>query len=153
MAATMHMLPPQCHCNAQLKPDILCVLGHPYNYPPPVAPTPAITIQYIEFTYCNDRFPAETINRTTTKYQPLIDNLISNGWQVAPLIVLASGARATTHIPSMSALETQLKLPTTQIKNTFRQINIIAIQYAHTILTHKRWLENKQPLNNLLNHT
>jgi hypothetical protein len=111
--------------------------------PPPVAPTPAITIQYIEFTYCNDRFPAETLERKTTKYQPLLTTLISNGWQVAPLIVLASGARATTHIPSMNALGTQLKLPTPQIKNTFRQINIIAIKYAHSILIHKRRIENK----------
>ena len=144
---------PRCHCNARLKPDILCVLGHPYNSPPPAAPTSAITIQYIEFTYCNDRFPAATIERKTIKYQPLIDNLISNGWQVAPLLVLASGARATTHIPSMYALETQLKLPTQQIKNTFSQLNIIAIQYAHTILIHKRRLENKQPISNLQNHT
>ena len=140
---------PRCHCNARLKPDILCVLGHPYNSPPPVAPTPDITIQYIEFTYCNDRFPTETIERKTTKYQPLIDDLTNNGWIVAPLIVLASGARATTHIPSMKTLETQLKLPTSQIKNTFRHINIIAAQYAHSILIHKRRLENKQPITNL----
>ena len=25
----------RCHCNARLKPDILCVIGHPYNSPPP----------------------------------------------------------------------------------------------------------------------
>ena len=138
---------PRCHCNARLKPDILCVIGHPYNSPPPVAPTPDIIIQYIEFTYCNDRFPAETIERKLTKYQPLLANITDNGWIVAPLIVLASGARATTHIPSMKALETQLKLPTTQIKNTFKQLNIIATQYAHSILIHKRRLENKQPIN------
>ena len=35
----------RCHCNARLKPDILCVIGHPYNFPPPKAPTPEITIQ------------------------------------------------------------------------------------------------------------
>ena len=50
----------RCHCNARLKPDILCILGHPYNHPPPEAPTPKITIQFIEFTYCNDRFSTET---------------------------------------------------------------------------------------------
>ena len=137
----------RCHCNARLKPDILCVIGHPYNSPPPVVPTPDLTIQYIEFTYCNDRFPAETLDRKIAKYQPLINNLTDKGWIVAPLIVLVSGARATTHIPSMKALETQLKLPTTSIKNTFKQINIIATQYAHSILIHKRRLENKQPIN------
>jgi hypothetical protein len=98
-------------------------------------------------------FSAETNERKTTEYQPLINNHITRGWKVAPLIVLASGARATTHIPSMNALETKLKLPTSQIGNTFQQINIIAIQYAHSILIHKRRIENKQPINNLQNHT
>ena len=143
----------RCHCNARLKPDLLCVIGHPYNSTPPEAPTQEITIQYIEFTYCNDRFSAETLERKTMKYQPLIDNLTTRGWKVAPLIVLASGARATTHIPSMKALETQLKLHTSQIRHTFQQINIITIQYAHSILIHKRRIENKQPINNLQNYT
>ena len=30
----------RCHCNTRLKPDILCILGHPYNHPPLEAPTP-----------------------------------------------------------------------------------------------------------------
>jgi hypothetical protein len=25
----------RCHCNIRFKPDILCILGHPYNHPPP----------------------------------------------------------------------------------------------------------------------
>ena len=99
----------RCHCHTRFKPDILCVIGHPYNSPPPTAPTQEITIQYIEFTYYNDRFFAETFERKTAKYQPLINSLITRGWIVAPLIVLASGARATTHIPSMNTLETQTK--------------------------------------------
>ena len=72
--------------------------------------------------YCNDKFSAETLDRKTTKYQPLINTLTIIGWKVAPLIVLASGARATTHIPSMKALETQLKLPTPQIRHTFNNL-------------------------------
>jgi hypothetical protein len=143
----------RCHCNARLKPDILCVICHPYNSPPPETPTPEITIQFIKFTYCNDRFSAETRERKFTKYQPLINNLISRGWNVAPLIVLASCAISTTHIPSMNALETKLKLPTSQIINTFKQINTIAIQHAHLILIHKRRIENKQSINDLQNHT
>jgi hypothetical protein len=91
----------------------------------------------------------ETRERKNTKYQPLINNIIARGWNVAPLMVLAAGARATTHIPSMKELETKLKLPTTIIRNTFKQINIIAIQYAHSILVHKRRLENRQPITNL----
>ena len=46
----------RCHYNARLKPDILCIIGHPYNSPPLGTPTPEITIQFLEFTYCNDRF-------------------------------------------------------------------------------------------------
>ena len=98
-------------------------------------------------------FSGKTLEWKTTKYQPLINNLITRGWKVAPLIVLASGARATTHIPSINALETHLKLPKSQIRNTFQQINIIAIQYAHSILIHKRRIEDKQPINNLQTYT
>jgi hypothetical protein len=70
-------------------------------------------------------------------------------WNVAPLTVLVAGARGTTHIPSMKTLESTLKLPITKIKNTFKQINIIATQYAHSILVHKRRLENRQTINDL----
>jgi hypothetical protein len=133
----------RCHCNARLKPDILCVLGQPYNSPPPEVPTPITTIQFIEFTYCNDRVSSETTERKITKYQPLINDILARGWNVAPLIVLALGARATTHIPSMNELATKFKLPTSQIRSTFKQLNIIAIQYAHSILIHKRRIENK----------
>jgi hypothetical protein len=46
-------------------------------------------------------FTVETKERKTTKYQPLINNIIARGWNTAPLMVLAAGARATTHIPLM----------------------------------------------------
>ena len=91
-------------------------------------------------------FTTQTQERKTTKFQPLINNVALRGWNVAPLIVLVAGARATTHIPSMKKLETKLKLPIMKIKNTFKQINIIAIQYAHLILVHKRRLQNRQPI-------
>ena len=82
----------------------------------------------------------------------LINNIKARGWNAVPLIVLASGARATTHIPSTAKLETKLKLPTSQIRITFRQINIIATQYVHSILIHKRRIENRQPVIDLQNH-
>jgi hypothetical protein len=50
-----------CQCNARLKPDILLVLHHPHDKPPPQAPTPTVTIQFVEFTYCNDRFTPQKI--------------------------------------------------------------------------------------------
>ena len=30
----------RCHCNVRFKHNILCIIGHPYNYPPPENPTP-----------------------------------------------------------------------------------------------------------------
>ena len=47
----------RCHYNARFKPYVLCVKGHPYNNDPPSKPTDNLTIQFIEFTYCNDIFP------------------------------------------------------------------------------------------------
>ena len=44
---------------------------------------------------------AESREKKTTKYQPLINNIIAKGWKVTPLMVIAAGARATTHNPSM----------------------------------------------------
>ena len=136
----------RCHCNARLKPDILCVKGLPYNDPPPDNINQEYTIQFIEFTYCNDRFSPETIQNKIDKYQPLIDDIIAHGWNVDPLNVITSGARATTFIPSMKTLEDTFKIPIEAIKTTFKNINTIAIQYAMSILLHKQKIENNQTL-------
>ena len=48
----------RCHCNTRFKPDILCIIGHSYNHPHQKTPTTRITIQFIEFTYHNDKFAA-----------------------------------------------------------------------------------------------
>ena len=64
-------------------------------------------------------------------------------------MVLVTRARGTTHIPSMKELETTFKIPITKIKNTFKQINIIVTQYAHSILVHKQRIENQQTINDL----
>ena len=100
----------RCHCNAMFKPDILCVIGHPYDHPtkrPYNRHHHTIHKIYI----CNDIFVVETLDRKITKYQPLINNIITKGWNVAPLTILVACARATTHIPSMKKLETKFKLP------------------------------------------
>ena len=99
MAPTLHMrttkMQQRCHCNARLKPDLLCIKGLPYQGTPPSNPTYNLTIQYIEFTYTNDKFSQETINNKIQKYQPLIDNLKHQGWKVDPLIVITAGAQGT----------------------------------------------------------
>ena len=51
----------RCDCNSRFRPDILCVRGLPYQNDPPVDIDPNLTIQFIEFTYCNDRFSRETL--------------------------------------------------------------------------------------------
>ena len=64
---------------------------------------------------------------------------------VEPLIVIMAGARASTHIPSMKILEFS-KIPEKTIRNTFKEINTIAIYYAMSIILHKRKIENNEPL-------
>jgi hypothetical protein len=113
---------------------------------PPTDIDPNLTIQFIEFTYCNDRFSPETLEAKHSKYIPLIDSIAAKGWKIDPLIIITSGAKATTHIPSMKSLENKFKIPMPTIKNTFKNINTIAIKYAMSILLHKRRLENHQPL-------
>ena len=135
----------RCHCNARLKRDLLCIKGHPYQSNPPTIPNNNLKIQFIEFTYCNDRFSLESINRKIEKYQPLIEDIKNKGWMVEPLIVIRARARASTHIPSMKILEFS-KIPEKTIRNTFKEINTIAIHHAMSIILHKRKIENNEPL-------
>ena len=86
------------HCNARFKLDIICIKGLPYQKNPPTISKNNLKIQFIEFTYCNDRFSPETITKEIEKYQPLIDNNTNRGWNVEPLIIITACARAMTHI-------------------------------------------------------
>jgi hypothetical protein len=136
----------RCHCNARLKPDLLCIKGLPDQNNPPPSPTDDLTVQFIEFTYTNDRFSQETINNKTQKYQPLIDNITEQGWKVDPIIVITAGARGTTHTPSMQKIITTFKIPENTVKHTFEAINTSAIYHAGSILLHKRRIENNQTI-------
>jgi hypothetical protein len=60
--------------------------------------------------------------------------------------MITAGARDTTHIPSLQLMIDKLKIPETNAKNTFKKINTIAIQYASSIILHKRKIENNQTL-------
>jgi len=103
-------------------------------------------MQFIEFTCSNDRFLQATIDNKIQKYQPLINNIMAQGWKVDPLIVITTGARGTTHNLSMKLIETKLKLPEIALKYIFKAINTIAIQYARSIILHERKIENNQLL-------
>jgi hypothetical protein len=136
----------RCHCNARLKPDILCIKELPHQNIPPTHPTNNLTAQFIEFTYTNDNFSQDTINNKIQKYQPLINDITRQGWKIDPLMVITAGARGTTHAPSMKQLEQTFKIPENLTKNAFKEINNIAIQYASSILLHKRRIENNQAI-------
>ena len=136
----------RCYCNDRLKPDILCTQGIPYNGTPPLHPDPNITIQFIEFTYTNDRFSTERIQQKINKYTPLINELRQLGWTTPPILILTAGARGTTHIPTFQALHDQLRLPTDEIKSTLTHLNTISIQHLASIILYKRKIEHNQPL-------
>ena len=108
----------RCHGNARFKPDLLCIKRLPYQSNPPINPNNNFKIQFIEFTYCNDKFSPETITLKERKYQALIDNVKNRGWNVEPLMVITAGARATFHIPSMKIIEEKFKIPKPSIRNT-----------------------------------
>jgi hypothetical protein len=136
----------RCQCNAKLRPDILCIHNHPYNATPPQEPNHTLTVQFIEFTYCNDRFSPEKIQEKTEKYQELINDIKARVWNVDPLITLTAGARGNTHKNTISELKRAYSLPKNIIEPMVSQLNIIAIKYAMNILLVKRKLENNQPI-------
>jgi hypothetical protein len=136
----------RCNCNAKYKPDILCVQGLPNLSLPPLTIDPSLTIQFIEFTYTNDRYPEDKINTKINKYQPLIDDIKLWGWNIKPLIVISAGARGTTHIPSLKVLKENYKYKDTIITHTLTNINTIAIHHLTSIILYRRRLEHNQPL-------
>ena len=64
--------------------------------------------------------------------------------ECSPTFILTSDVRATHAHTINESLEIKQKLSITKIKNTFKQVNIIAKQYSHSILVHKQRLENQQ---------
>ena len=58
----------RCHCNSRLCPDLLCIWGLPYLSTPPDAIDASLTIQFIEFTFTNDRYPEVKIIAKINKY-------------------------------------------------------------------------------------
>jgi hypothetical protein len=136
----------RCQCNAKLRLDILCIRNHPYNAEPPHGSNSTFTLQFIEFTYCNDRYSPDKIQEKIDKYLGLINDIKAGGWNVDPLITLITGARGSTHKNTISKLTRVFSLPKNIIEPMVSQINIIAIKYAMNILLFKRKLENNQPL-------
>jgi hypothetical protein len=130
----------RCQCNAKLKPDILCIQNHPYNADPPQEPNHTLTAQFIEFTYCNDRYSPEKIQEKTSKYLGLINDIKAKGWNVDPLIILTARAKGSIYKNTISELKHAYTLPKNIIEPMVSQLNIIAIKYARNILLLKRKL-------------
>jgi hypothetical protein len=141
----------RCQCNVKLKPDILCIRNNPYNADRLQEPNQTLTVQFIEFTYCNDRYSPEKIQEKTNKYLGLINDIKARGWNVDPLIILTTGARGSTHKNTISELKCAYALSKNIIEPMVSQINIIAIKYAMNILLFKRKLKNNQPLPTTIN--
>jgi hypothetical protein len=128
------------------QPSIQCIRNHPYNAEPLVQPNPTLTVQFIEFTYCNDRYSPDKINEKIAKYEGLIEDIKARGWKVDPLLVLTTGAQGSTHKTTISALKNLYTMPKTLIEPRVSQLNTNTIKYAMNILLYKRKLENNQPV-------
>ena len=77
-----------CQCQVRLRPGVLCILGAPNHTPTPLLPSNTHTIQFIEFTYCRDRFTDQALTQKHAKYDPLINAIRNKGWKTNPLILL-----------------------------------------------------------------
>jgi hypothetical protein len=110
-----------------LRPDLLCVQGIPYLDNPSTQIDSFLTIQFIEFTYTNDRYPGDRINEKIARYLPLIHDIQMLGWKVAPLLVISANTRGTTHNPSIQTLKTTYNFKKSKIKETLISVNTITI--------------------------
>jgi hypothetical protein len=124
----------RCQCNAKLRPDILCIRNHPYNAKPPTQPNPTLTVQFIEFTYYNDRYSLDKINEKTVKYEGLIKDTKARGWKVDLILVLIAGSQSNTNKNTISTLKNLYTIPKILIEPMVSQLNTNAITYAMDIL-------------------
>lgn len=69
----------KCKYLAKLRPNNLCVKAKsPIDFPP-IIPHSSITLQFIGFTYGNDKFPIDATTWRHAKYDALIPHLESRG--------------------------------------------------------------------------
>lgn len=69
----------RCHCKTRFKSNILYVCGLLYQSQSLEQPHRDFTIQFIEFTYYNDRFFLDVVLAKINKYLPLLNN-IQRSW-------------------------------------------------------------------------
>ena len=130
----------QCYSNARLKPDILCVQGQLHLSDPPQFSHPSTIIQYIEFTFCHDRFSPDKVTQKIAKYEELIQQSQDEGWNTAPKVILTAGPRGGIHLPSINILKNKFKILQKSIKQCMIKIHKIAVKYLCHIILNKRSL-------------
>ena len=121
----------------------MCILRAPNQTQTPILPSPNYTVQFIEFTYCHDKFPEQARTHKHNKYDPLITMIKNNGWKTNPLITITAGVRGAIHEHSIEQL-TSLHIPKTHIKTLMKNIHQNAIKYLTYLVLNKRKLDNKQ---------
>ena len=131
-----------CQCQAKLRPDITCIIGTPSQTQAPITPSPKVTVQLIEFTYCHDIFIDQALTHKHNKYDPLINTIQNRGWQTTPFITITAGVRGAIHEHSSNKLA-NMKIPKSIIKTLMKNIHLNAIKYLTYLVLNKRKLENK----------
>jgi hypothetical protein len=140
---TQHVIKDRLLHDNIIQSSFLCIIGAPNHTPTPIALSQSHTIQFIEFTYCHDRFPEQAITQKHAKYDPLINTIRSKGWKMKPLITITAGVRGAIHEQSINKLN-DLDIPKTNIKNLMKNIHQNAIKYLTYLVLNKRKLDNKQ---------
>jgi hypothetical protein len=95
----------RCECLTKLRPGVIYIQGDAYEQNGPVIHALVLTIQIIEFTFTHDRFFDQAIQTKEDKYNPLINAIRAQSWNIRPLIVITTWVRGTIHTRSIKLLE------------------------------------------------
>jgi hypothetical protein len=94
----------KCTFLSRLRPNIIYIQGAPCKQLGPHIPTPHLTIQIIEFTYTYIRYTTPIIETKRDKYNPLIEAIKTQGWQVNFLMLITTRVHGSIHTRSIELL-------------------------------------------------
>jgi len=118
---------------------------------PSTTPLQQHKIQFIDFTYCNDKFFYNFVAHRFNKYHLLITNTHNISWNTQPLIVITICLQDTTCTPYIQSHHQyhEIDLHFVYLKSTFSNINNIATKFSTCKILYKLKLENNQILSNI----
>ncbi len=91
-------------------------------------------MQFIEFTYCKDKFSQKFVLYELNKCHSLLANIRTLGWIIQPLMIITICPHGTTQIPFVQLLFQHLQIPILAIKQIkFQTLIIVPL---HTPLTY-----------------